>query len=359
MSQFETRHRLHCDDARNLGGVADATIDLVVTSPPYPMIAMWDAIFPAMNRDIAGHLEQGRGDEAFGLMHRELDRVWEGLFRVLRPGGWVCLNIGDAVRNLGGKFRLYPNHSRVETGMAAAGFDILPPVLWRKASNSPTKFMGSGMLPGGAYVTLEHEFVLLFRKPDPEGKGSKTTPAADRTNRRRRSAIFWEERNLWFSDLWELGGSRQGMGLPGSRERSGAFPLELPFRLVAMFSCQGDTVLDPFAGTGTTALACLALGRHSVGLDLDLKLVDHAGRRLTAGVGEAAGRVRRRLSEHRTFLAGRKEPPRYLASRIGLPVMTRQEQELELTVPVAAWTESGTPGCTVVARHEVLAAAGF
>lgn len=330
MHEFDTRHRIISADARDLGGTPDSAVDLVVTSPPYPMIPMWDQVFGAMNRDIAASLAKGAGEESFELMHAELDKVWEGLARVVRPGGWVCVNMGDAVRNLEGNFRLYSNHARVEQALLQAGFEPLPPVVWRKASNSPTKFMGSGMLPAGAYVTLEHEFILIFRKPDPDQSWRKEALKGDWPVLRRRSAIFWEERNVWFSDLWELGGSRQTLSIPGSRERSAAFPLELPYRLIAMFSVMGDTVLDPFCGTGTTHLASMALGRNSLGMDIDPVLVDHARQRLIRGSGEAAARSLRRLEDHRAFLAGRKVAPRYQNAYIDMPVVTRQEMEMQI-----------------------------
>ena len=158
--------------------------------------------------------------------------------------------------------------TRILTRCLSLGFDILPAVLWRKQTNAPNKFMGSGMLPAGAYVTLEHEFILIMRK------GSKRRVESPREKRvRRESAFFWEERNRWFSDVWDFKGTRQALGHPDLRERSAAFPFELPFRLINMYSMRGDTVLDPFVGTGTTVLAAMAGGRHSIGVDIDETLL--------------------------------------------------------------------------------------
>jgi len=161
---IETYHRIiHCD-SRNLSFIESGSVDLVVTSPPYPMIEMWDETFAEMNPVIKRALAEEDGYKAFELMHLELDKVWSELYRVLRSGGIMCINIGDATRSLGKRFRLYPNGSRILSKLVILKFDVLPKILWRKSTNSPTKFMGSGMLPAGAYVTLEHEYILILRK---------------------------------------------------------------------------------------------------------------------------------------------------------------------------------------------------
>ena len=225
------------------------------------MIEMWDDLFCARDPAVRAALDCGDGLRAFNLMHCDLDRAWLEIGRVLIDGGWVCVNVGDATRTIDGRFRLYPNHARVISACTSLGFDILPAVVWRKQTNAPNKFMGSGMLPAGAYVTLEHEYILLMRK------GAKREfSAADKKRLRRQSAYFWEERNRWFSDIWDFKGTRQDLSTSGSRERSAAFPFELPYRLINMYSLRGDTVLDPFAGTGVTTLAAMASGRDSVGV---------------------------------------------------------------------------------------------
>jgi DNA modification methylase len=225
------------------------------------MIEMWDDLFCARDPAVRAALDCGDGLRAFNLMHCDLDRAWLEIGRVLIDGGWVCVNVGDATRTIDGRFRLYPNHARVISACTSLGFDILPAVVWRKQTNAPNKFMGSGMLPAGAYVTLEHEYILLMRK------GAKREfSAADKKRLRRQSAYFWEERNRWFSDIWDFKGTRQDLSISSSRERSAGFPFELPYRLINMSSIQGDTVLDPFVGTGVTTLAAMASGRDSVGV---------------------------------------------------------------------------------------------
>ena len=332
-SPLETRHRIIWSDAADLGAIADASVDLVVTSPPYPMIAMWDKIFARQSPEAAKALRESRGMDAFEAMHRVLDRVWRELWRVLRPGAIACINIGDAVRTIHGVFALYPNHARILSALVAIGFNPLPAVIWRKQTNAPNKFMGSGMLPPGAYVTLEHEFVLVVRKGD---KRPFATPS--QKAHRHQSAYFWEERNQWFSDVWfELKGTRQS--LPKDlRNRSGAFPLELPYRLIAMYSVRGDTILDPFLGTGSTLLAAMAAGRHGLGVEIDpaLAAAVHAG---TAEVVRwANSRVDQRLAAHRAFVDARIEshgPLRHRNVYYDRPVVTRQETCLWLDRPVA------------------------
>ena len=203
---METLHRFYYADARNMGVIPDSSVHLVVTSPPYPMISMWDQVFRSMNPAIATCLDEQDGFGAYDLMHVELSKVWGEVYRTLVPGGIACINIGDATRTIDKRYRLYPNHATVLSACATIGFDVLPGIIWRKPTNSPTKFMGSGMLPPSAYVTLEHERILVLRKPSPG-----VPPASDSRSRRQRSAYFWEERNKWFNDFWELNGARQAL----------------------------------------------------------------------------------------------------------------------------------------------------
>lgn len=239
--------RIIAGDARRRVGIAPESVALVVTSPPYPMIAQWDGLFAKW------------GAIDFESMHRELDRVWAACFRALIPGGILAVNVGDAVRTVGGEFRLWPNHARVVEAAERLGFRSLPYILWKKPTNKPNAFLGSGFLPPNAYVTLDCEFILLFRK----GTLRRLPPgsAARHASRYRK-----EERDVWFSQVWE---GIRGRPQSHSGGRSGAFPPEIPRRLIRMFSIDGDTVLDPFAGTGTTLWEARKLGRHSIGIEVD------------------------------------------------------------------------------------------
>src|SRR3990172_9691734 len=149
-----TYHKIVFSDSRDLNCIENESINLVITSPPYPMIEMWDKLFMKLNYDIEMALERYEGATAFELMHTELDKVWTELYRVVKPGGFVCINIGDATRKVGKNFRLYSNHARITDKLTELSFQMLPLILLRKTTNSPNKFMGSGMLPAGAYVTL-------------------------------------------------------------------------------------------------------------------------------------------------------------------------------------------------------------
>jgi len=303
------------------------SINLVVTSPPYPMIGMWDGLFGS-DPKIRRALETADGKRAHELMHRSLDRVWREVDRALMPSGIACVNIGDATRTLDGEFRLYPNHVRISRFFIEAGYDMLPLVLWRKHSNKPNKFMGSGMIPPNAYVTLEHEYILIFRKG-----GNRQFPREDRC--RRRSAYFREERNTWFSDVWsDLRGVSQRLNGSGKgRDRSAAYPFELPYRLINMYSLQGDTVLDPFAGTGTTTLAAMASGRNSVGYEIDAMLEPVIESRVIRA-GEIANSIAAerldRHSRHADNSSNAISP--YISRAYGFKVKTSQETDLELPV---------------------------
>jgi DNA modification methylase len=324
---MKTTHRVHVGDARDLSGLDADSVDLVVTSPPYPMIEMWDDVFAALDPAIEAALDAGDGERAFEAMHDVLNDVWAEVERVLAPGGIACVNVGDATRSVGDRFRVYQNHARVLDAFADLGFDPLPDVLWRKPVNSAAKFMGSGMVPPNAYVTLEHEYVLVFRNG-----ASRSFPPKD--DDRYESAYFWEERNRWFSDVWtEVGGERQTLANEDLRARSGAFPLELPYRLVCMYSVYGDTVLDPFWGTGTTSLAAMTAGRHSVGVERDAGFVEAFADRAAEAPAVSRDVNASRLAAHREFVAQTREAGDdlgYENEHYDVPVRTRQERDLRL-----------------------------
>ncbi|MDH3364469.1 MAG: site-specific DNA-methyltransferase [Thermoplasmata archaeon] len=281
--------------------VESASVDLVVTSPPYPMIEMWDETFYLLNRDIRGRMRQDDGRGAHELMHDELDAVWREADRVLKDGAVACINIGDATRTIGSQFQLFPNHTRVTERFRELGFFSLPSIIWRKPTNAPNKFMGSGMLPPGAYVTLEHEHILVFRK----GERRRFASEAEKANRNE-SAFFWEERNLWFSDVWtNLRGVSQKLDRDNIRRRSGAFPFELPYRLINMYSAKLDVVLDPFLGTGTTTLAAIASARNSIGYEMEGALLGVVKERLAGFEDIANDYIGCRIAAHNEFVAGR------------------------------------------------------
>ena len=315
-----------------MSALGDNSIDLVVTSPPYPMIEMWDEIFFRQNKKIKAAFHAGAFMDSYELMHQEMDKVWAECFRVVRDGGLVCINIGDATRTLDGHFQLFPNHARIVQKMLDLGFSNLPNILWRKQTNAPNKFMGSGMLPAGAYMTLEHEYILIFRKG-----GKRVFKKEQDKKERQQSAYFWEERNVWFSDLWDFKGTKQQVKKSNSRDRSGAFPFELPYRLINMYSVKGDTVLDPFLGTGTTTLAAIAANRNSIGFEIDEEFGKEITERMDApDILEKLNRVtEHRLKQHKDFVKKRKAEKgencfKHHNAIYDFPVVTSQETELAL-----------------------------
>lgn len=324
---MHTKHEIILYNSSKMQGIQSASIDLVITSPPYPMIEMWDGVFSQQNRKIADALKSNQGPLAFELMHQQLDSVWDEVYRVMKEGGIACINIGDATRTLNGHFALYTNHSRIHTYMQKLGFSALPAVLWRKQTNAPNKFMGSGMMPPGAYITLEHEYVLVLRK------GNKKEFKTEKEKQlRRESAFFWEERNVWFSDVWmDLKGTSQNLFDDKVRNRSAAFPFELPYRLISMFSVKEDTILDPFLGIGTSMYAAMAAGRNSVGYEIDTNFGDVISSQLKGIVGFSNCRIKKRFENHISFVESQSEKMgkfKYLNKYYKCPVMTSQETDL-------------------------------
>jgi DNA modification methylase len=326
---LKTTHRLFHKDARRMAEIPAESVHLVVTSPPYPMIEMWDDTFKNQDPEIGRLLQKADGPAAFRRMHEILDPVWAEIHRVLTAGGIAAVNIGDAVRTLDDRFALYPNHARILSQLMQRGFSPLPLILWRKQTNAPNKFMGSGMLPPGAYVTLEHEYVLIVRKGN-----KRRFFSAEEKARRRESAFFREERNRWFSDVWtDLKGTGQTLVDSKTRKRSAAFPFELAYRLIHMFSVAGDAVLDPFLGTGTTMWAAAAGARNSLGFEIDAAF----GEAVRAGFSDlqtlANERNRRRLQAHAAFMEARrleKGEAKYINRNYGFPVVTRQEVDIRI-----------------------------
>ncbi|MFB6353282.1 MAG: site-specific DNA-methyltransferase [Halobacteriales archaeon] len=323
---METEHGIYVGDSRQMDRLGDDSVELVVTSPPYPMIEMWDEVFGELNPEIGDRMDDGEGKAAFQLMHEELEETWQEVSRVLVDGGIACINIGDATRKVDGRFRVYQNHARIIDAFEALGFDPLPDILWRKPVNSAAKFMGSGMLPPNAYATLEHEYILVFRN----GRESRTfEPKAER---RYNAAYFWEERNEWFSDVWlDIRGTLQRLNNNALRERSAAYPLEIPYRLISMYSVYGDTVLDPFWGTGTSSLAAMVAGRNSVGYERQEEFTNVFRERVDEVGRMSREIVRERLSRHRSFAEAREadgDPLGYSAANYDFPVMTEQERNI-------------------------------
>ena len=320
-----------------MGAVDDDSVSLVVTSPPYPMIELWDAQF-------------GNADA--------VDRGCTGV-RGRRPG--VRL---DAPPARFGMARVSPGAPTRRAGMHqhrrrhAQDRRRVPAVL-QPQPHPPGAGQTRILDPAGYPVAqtdqrseqvpwLRHAAGRCLRHlrtrvhPDrTQGRSTRKFSPADKA-RRRRSAFFWEERNVWFSDLWlDLVGARQilsdaGFDDPDARARSAAYPFELAYRLIQMYSLIGDTVLDPFLGTGTTTAASIASGRSSIGYEIESSLAQPIHHTIETAVPLGREYAQRRLVAHLDFVQSREEagrPCRHVNRHYGFPVVTGQEVDLQLLIP--------------------------
>lgn len=323
---MKTSHKIYLKNATQMKEVNDESVDLIITSPPYPMIEMWDDMFFKLNSKIEHEFNNNNYMNVFYLMHNELNKVWKECNRILKDGGIICVNIGDATRTLNKDFQLYSNHTIINKAFMDMGLKPLPIILWRKTANKPNKFMGSGMLPSNAYVTLEHEYILIFRKGEKRRFKSKSRD-------RYESAYFWEERNNWFSDIWfDLKGVSQSINGKSNnkelRERSAAYPIELSYRLTAMFSSYNDTVLDPFWGTGTTSISSMILKRNSIGYELSKDFKTLFEERLTNITKITKKYNQNRFKKHIEFTE-EKTDLKHKNIHYDFGVVTSQEKEIK------------------------------
>jgi len=246
----KTYQRLINGDARDLSFLSDESIHLVVTSPPY-----WNLKRYNENPDQLGHINDY---ESFLV---ELKKVWREAFRVLVPGGRLVCVVGDVCvsRRSFGRHLVFPLHSDICVLCRKIGFDNLNPIIWHKIANASfevengSKFLGKPYEPN-AIIKNDIEFILMQRKP-----GGYRKPTEEQ---RMLSKIDKRDFGTWFQQIWNITGA-------STRKHPAPFPLELASRLVRMFSFHGDTVLDPFCGTGTTMIASLRNGRNSIGIDID------------------------------------------------------------------------------------------
>ncbi len=277
-------HTVIIGNSQHMPELSDCSIHLMLTSPPYPMIKMWDSYFSRLDSRIAklwknsrtGSFEEVR--QIYDRMHANLSRVWEETHRVLVDGGIACINIGDATRTINGRFQLFANHSKVIECCERIGFITVPYILWKKPTTKPMykgkgAFLGSGFLPPNAYVTLDCEFILLFRKGD-----LRKFPPKDQ--RRYESMFTKAQRDIWFSQIWTVTGARQTDN--AIERRIAAFPDEIVERLIRMFSVKGETVLDPFLGSGTATKVAMLNDRCSIGYEIDKNLVPLMKRKIGA-----------------------------------------------------------------------------
>jgi len=257
----QTYQRLINGDARDLSFLEDESIHLVVTSPPYWNLKRYNEV-----PDQLGHID---GYEKFLF---EIEKVWREIFRILVPGGRLICVVGDVcvARRKFGRHLVFPLHADICVLCRKIGFDNLNPIIWHKISNATfevangSKFLGKPYEPN-AIIKNDMEYILMQRKP-----GGYRKPTEEQ---RKLSKIEKKDFNSWFRQIWNITGA-------STRNHPAPFPLELAIRLVRMFSFHGDTVLDPFCGTGTTMIAALRYERNCIGIDIDPEYCRMAARYL-------------------------------------------------------------------------------
>ncbi len=254
--EVPTTHRILQGDARDLSVVANESVHLVVTSPPYWTLKKYNS-----------H-EQQLGDVAdYDLFNCELARVWQEVLRVLVPGGRLVVVVGDVClsRRSFGRHAVFPLHATIQEHCRRIGFDNLAPIIWYKIANAKYEAGGGGFLgkpyEPNAVIKNDIEYILQQRKP-----GGYRSPGP---GMRVLSVISSDEYQRWFQQVWRVPGA-------STRDHPAPFPLEIAERLIRMFSFVGDTVLDPFVGTGTTSLAASLAGRNSIGIEVDPEYVHMA-----------------------------------------------------------------------------------
>lgn len=258
-----TSHELIHGDARSASALEERSVHLAVTSPPYWTLKRYNE-----HEEQMGHIAD------YDEFIAGLDEVWSNCYRALVPGGRLIVNVGDVClsrKKNNGRHTVVPLHATIQEHCKAIGFDNLAPIIWHKIANANYEVSGGGGFLGKPYepnavIKNDIEFVLMQRKP-----GGYRSPSA---RERLLSIISAENYQSWFRQIWS--------DLPGtsSPKHPAPYPVEFAERLIRMFSFVGDTVLDPFMGTGTTNLACARWGRNSIGIELDSGYFELARKRL-------------------------------------------------------------------------------
>lgn len=262
VQKVPTTHLLYLGDARVMAPLAPESVHLVLTSPPYWTLKEY--------RDVRGQLGHVSNYDQF---LNGLDQVWQQCYDALVPGGRLICVVGDVClsrRKNNGRHTVVPLHASIQEHCRTIGFDNLAPIIWNKIANAVYEVEGAGGFLGKPYepnavVKNDIEFILMQRKSG----GYRTPDLAARIL----SVISEENHRLWFQQIWQ--------GLPGASTKChpAPFPVELAERLVRMFSFVGDTVLDPFVGTGTTSVAAALWGRNSIGIEIDETYLAYAASR--------------------------------------------------------------------------------
>ncbi|MGP8320482.1 MAG: DNA methyltransferase [Methanosarcinaceae archaeon] len=245
---METTHRIVIGDSRWMKEVPDESIHLVITSPPY-----WQL------KDYGNGAQIGFNDTYEDYVNN-LNMVWKECHRVLHSGCRLCINVGDQFARsvYYGRYKVIPIRTEIIKFCESMGFDYMGAIIWQKVTTCNTTggatVMGSFPYPRNGIIKLDYEFILIFKRYGNPPKVSKEVKEQSRMTK--------EEWNQYFTGHWNFPGEKQGKHLA-------MFPEELPGRLIKMFSFVGDSVLDPFLGSGTTSLAARNLRRNSVGYEIN------------------------------------------------------------------------------------------
>lgn len=258
-AKVKTLHRIINGDSRNMDYLPDKSVHLAVTSPPYWQLKDY------------GTVNQIGFDDSYEDYISNLNKVWGECFRVLYPGCRLCINIGDQFASSAdyGRYKVIPIRTEIIKFCESCGFDYMGAVIWQKITTTNTAggatIMGSFPYPRNGILKLDYEFILIFKKPG--------IPPKPEGWQKEKSILTKEEWNMFFSGHWNFKGSKQ--------KRHGAvFPPELPRRLIKMFSFTGETVLDPFLGSGTTSLAAATEYRNSIGIEINPEYIKLFSERL-------------------------------------------------------------------------------
>jgi DNA modification methylase len=278
----KTTHQLYMGDARDLSFIQDASVQLVVTSPPY-----WTL------KDYPGAPGQLGAVKDYEHFLEELNKVWAECKRVLVPGGRICCVIGDVCipRRRFGRHYVMPLHADIQVSARKLGLDVLTPIVWHKVANGVTEAEGNGAgfygkpYQPGAIVKNDIEFILFLRKG---GEYRRIEPL-----QKALSMLTKEEMQRWLRSIWtDVRGASLRNGHPAP------YPPALAERLIKLFSFAGDTVLDPFSGTGSTAIAAIAAGRHSVSVEIEPRYFEMARQKIQEATRQkrSSGALRAELS---------------------------------------------------------------